>query len=165
MSPYLSPGQTAAQKLADFICALDHSHIRPEAVARCRELLLDQLGCQLVGASVPWNQPVYRFVKDTKSGGPARIVKYGDKVPLGQRRFACHMKIHLSDGNGVDGSLAAPKGSYKNPLTESELHDKFYRLGSSVLDDDRLSSIVDSVEGIEKSENVGSICVLTTTTS
>ena len=57
MSPSLSPGQTAAQKLADFICALDHSHIRPEAVARCRELLLDQLGCQLVGASVPWNQP------------------------------------------------------------------------------------------------------------
>ena len=108
---------------------------------------------------------VYRFVKDTKSGGPARIVKYGDKVPLGQRRFACHMKIHLSDGNGVDGSLAAPKVSYKNPLTESELHDKFYRLGSSVLDDDRLSSIVDSVEGIEKSENVGSICVLTSTTS
>ena len=75
MSPSLSPGQTAAQKLADFICALDYSHIRPEAVARCRELLLDQLGCQLIGASVPWNQPVYRFVKDTKSGGPARDCK------------------------------------------------------------------------------------------
>jgi 2-methylcitrate dehydratase PrpD len=73
MSPSLSPGQTAAQKLADFICALDYSHIRPEAVARCRELLLDQLGCQLIGASVPWNQPVYRFVKDTKTGGPARV--------------------------------------------------------------------------------------------
>ncbi len=58
--------QTAAQRLAGFICALDYRHIPRDAVARCRDLLLDQLGCQLIGATMPWNQPVYRFVKDNK---------------------------------------------------------------------------------------------------
>jgi 2-methylcitrate dehydratase PrpD len=72
------------------------------------------------------------------------------------------MRIHLSDGKEVYGSLAAPKGSYKNPLTESELHEKFYRLGRSVLDDDKLSSVIASVEGIEKSDDVGVISSLMT---
>ena len=115
MSPSLSPGQTAAQKLADFICALDHSHIHPEAVARCRELLLDQLGCQLIGASVPWNQAVYRFVKDTKSGGPARIVKYGDRVPLddavlvnGTFAQGCELDDYYDQGGGHPGAATVP---------------------------------------------------------
>ncbi len=115
MSPSLSPGQTAAQKLADLICALDHSHIHPEAVARCRELLLDQLGCQMIGASVPWNQAVYRFVKDTKSGGPARIVKYGDRVPLddavlvnGTFAQGCELDDYYDQGGGHPGAATVP---------------------------------------------------------
>jgi len=115
MSLSLSPGQTAAQKLADFICALDYSHIRPEAVARCRELLLDQLGCQLIGASVPWNQPVYRFVKDAKSGGPARIVKFGDKVPMddavlvnGTFAQGCELDDYYDQGGGHPGAATVP---------------------------------------------------------
>ena len=74
--------QTAAQKLAGFICDLDYRDIPMDAVARCRDLLLDQLGCQLIGATMPWNQPVYRFVKENKNNGPAQIVKHGDEVPL-----------------------------------------------------------------------------------
>ena len=68
-----------------------------------------------------------------------KIELLSDPTAVGQRRFACQMKIRLSDGQEVSGSLAAPKGSYKNPFTASELQDKFYRLGRSVLDDDRLS--------------------------
>ncbi|MGH7875761.1 MAG: hypothetical protein ACREQO_26515, partial [Candidatus Binatia bacterium] len=81
---------------------------------------------------------------------------------IGQRRFACQIRMHLSDGQEVYGSLAAPKGSYKNPLTVTELHEKFYRLGRSVLDDDRLSSMIDAVEGLDKSANVGALSSLMT---
>ena len=82
MTHGMSSPPTAAQSLAQFICDLSYRHVPAAAVSRCRELLLDQLGCQLIGASVPWNQPVYQFVKSTKGGGPARIVKYGNEVPL-----------------------------------------------------------------------------------
>lgn len=107
--------QTAAQKLADFICDLDYRHIPVDVVARCRELLLDQLGCQLIGAAMPWNQPVYRFVKDSKGGGPARIVKYGDEVPLddavlvnGTFAQGCELDDYYDQGGGHPGAASVP---------------------------------------------------------
>jgi 2-methylcitrate dehydratase PrpD len=72
------------------------------------------------------------------------------------------MSIQFSDGREVRGSLAAPKGSYKNPLSARELHDKFYRLGRTVLDDQRLGSIVDSVERIESAQSVAALSTLMT---
>jgi 2-methylcitrate dehydratase PrpD len=107
--------QTAAQKLADFICDLDNRHVPVDAFARCRDLLLDQLGCQLIGASMQWNQPVYRFVKDTKSGGPARIIKYGDRVPLddavlvnGTFAQGCELDDYYDQGGGHPGAASVP---------------------------------------------------------
>jgi 2-methylcitrate dehydratase PrpD len=107
--------QTAAQQLAAFICELDNRHIPVDAVARCRDLLLDQLGCQLIGASMEWNQPVYRFVKETKSGGPARIIKYGDRVPLddavlvnGTFAQGCELDDYYDQGGGHPGAASVP---------------------------------------------------------
>ena len=106
---------TAAQTLAQFICDLSYAQIPADAVWRCRELLLDQLGCQLIGASVPWNQPVYRFVKSAKSGGRARIVKYGDEVPLddavlvnGTFAQGCELDDYYDQGGGHPGAATVP---------------------------------------------------------
>ena len=107
--------QTAAQKLAGFICALDYRQIPNDAVARCRGLLLDQLGCQLIGATMAWNQPVYRFVKDNKNSGPARIVKYGDAVPLddavlvnGTFAQGCELDDYYDQGGGHPAAATVP---------------------------------------------------------
>jgi 2-methylcitrate dehydratase PrpD len=111
----MSSQPTVAQSLARFICDLSYRHIPAEAVARCRELLLDQLGCQLIGASVPWNQPVYQFVKNAKSGGPARIVKYGNEVPLddavlvnGTFAQGCELDDYYDQGGGHPGAATVP---------------------------------------------------------
>jgi len=106
---------TAAQRLADFICNLGYGHVPGDAVARCRDLLLDQLGCQLIGATVEWNQPVYRFVRDAKSGGPAQIVKYGNRVPLddavlvnGTFAQGCELDDYYDQGGGHPGAASVP---------------------------------------------------------
>jgi len=111
----MNTDQTAAQMLADFICNLDHRHVPGDAVSRCRDLLLDQLGCQLIGATMEWNQPVYRFVRDTKSGGPARIVKHGDRVPLddavlvnGTFAQGCELDDYYDQGGGHPGAASVP---------------------------------------------------------
>jgi 2-methylcitrate dehydratase PrpD len=111
----MSSQPTVAQSLARFISDLSYRHIPAEAVARCRELLLDQLGCQLIGASVPWNQPVYQFVKNAKSGGPARIVKYGNEVPLddavlvnGTFAQGCELDDYYDQGGGHPGAATVP---------------------------------------------------------
>jgi 2-methylcitrate dehydratase PrpD len=107
--------QTAAQKLADFICDLDNRHIPVDANARCRDLLLDQLGCQLIGAVMPWNQPVYRFVREFKGAGPARIIKYGDRVPVddavlvnGTFAQGCELDDYYDQGGGHPGAASVP---------------------------------------------------------
>ena len=111
----MSSQPTAAQSLARFICDLSYRHVPADAVSRCRELLLDQLGCQLIGASVPWNQPVYQFIKSTKSGGPARIVKYGNEVPLddavlvnGTFAQGCELDDYYDQGGGHPGAATVP---------------------------------------------------------
>jgi 2-methylcitrate dehydratase PrpD len=111
----INPPLTAAQKLANFVCDLDYRDIPADAVRRCRELLLDQLGCQLIGATMPWNQPVYRFIRETKSGGPARIVKYGDTVPIddavlvnGTFAQGCELDDYYDEGGGHPGAATVP---------------------------------------------------------
>jgi 2-methylcitrate dehydratase PrpD len=91
-----------------------------------------------------------------------KIELLADPTATGPRRFACRMTIQLSDGREVRDALAAPKGSYKNPLSAGELRDKFYRLGRSVLDDQRLGAIVDAVEHIEKAQSVAALSTLMT---
>lgn len=106
---------TAAQSLARFICDQSYRDVPPAAVSRCRELLLDQLGCQLIGASMPWNQPVYQYVRSAKNGGPARIVRYGKAVPLddavlvnGTFAQGCELDDYYDQGGGHPGAATVP---------------------------------------------------------
>ena len=122
---------TAAQSLAQFICELSYPHVPADAVSRCRELLLDQLGCQLIGAGMPWNQPVYQFVQSAKSGGPARIVKYGNEVPLddavlvnGTFAQGCELDDYYDQGGGHPGAATVPvilALAQKQPVSGPEL--------------------------------------------
>jgi 2-methylcitrate dehydratase PrpD len=86
-----------------------------------------------------------------------KIDLFADPTAVGQRRFACQMKIQLTDKREVSGSLAAPKGGYNNPLTPDELHQKFYRLGRSALNEEKLGAIVAGVERIESADDIGAI--------
>ena len=78
-------------------------------------ILLDQLGCQLLGSGVAWNQAVYRLVKDNKQGGPATIVNYGDKAPVDDAAFVngtfgqgCELDDYYDQGGGHPGAASLP---------------------------------------------------------
>lgn len=107
--------ETVAQKLARFICDLDYRAIPARAIPRCKELLLDQLGCQLIGSTMPWNQPVYRYIKDNKQGGAASVVTHGDRVPLddavlvnGTFAQGCELDDYYDQGGGHPGAASVP---------------------------------------------------------
>ena len=55
---------TVAQTLASFVCELDYDDLPLEVVQRGKALLLDQLGCELLGSTLEWNQPVYKFIRE-----------------------------------------------------------------------------------------------------
>lgn len=111
----MSMDETVAQKVARFICDLDYRQLPTQAIQRCKELVLDQLGCQLIGSTMPWNQPVYCFVKENKKGGPARIVLYGDRAPLddavlvnGTFAQGCELDDYYDQGGGHPGAASVP---------------------------------------------------------
>jgi len=63
--------------------------------------------------TVEWNQPVYEFVKENKSGGPASIVNHGDRVPVDDAVFVngtfgqgCELDDHYDRGGGRPGAAS-----------------------------------------------------------
>jgi 2-methylcitrate dehydratase PrpD len=64
----MSSKETVAQKLSAFVCGMDYEKLPAEVIDRLKDLLLDQLGCQLIGSTLEWNQSVYKFVKENKHG-------------------------------------------------------------------------------------------------
>jgi hypothetical protein len=68
--------KTVAQQLGHYLWDLDYNDLPPQVVRRVKDLVLDQLGCEVLGSTVPWNQLVYRFVKENKASSPATIVGY-----------------------------------------------------------------------------------------
>jgi 2-methylcitrate dehydratase PrpD len=123
--------QTVAQALAGFLCQLQYEQLPSEVVLRQKFLLLDQLGCQLLGSTLVWNRPVYDFVREKKSGGPATIVNYGDKAALddavlvnGTFGQGCELDDYYDQGGGHPGAASIPVAlalAEKHPVTGKEL--------------------------------------------
>ena len=89
-----------------------------------------------------------------------KINLYPDPTAQKEKRFACRMKITLAGGNVIDGYLPSPKGSFYNPLSQDEVKEKFIRLGSTVLSEDRLNSLIEKVDNIEKEEDTSRLASL-----
>ena len=114
-----------------FVCELDYAKLPLEVVQRAKDLILDQLGCQLLGSLMEWNGAVYRVVKENKQGGPATIVNYGDKVPVddaalvnGTFAQGCEMDDYYDQGGGHPGAGSVPVAlalAEKKPLSGKDL--------------------------------------------
>ena len=111
----MSSKETVAQKLSAFVCGMDYEKLPAEVIDRLKDLLLDQLGCQLIGSTLEWNQSVYKFVKENKHGGPATIVNHGDKVPVDDAAFVngtfgqgCELDDYYDQGGGHPGAASVP---------------------------------------------------------
>jgi 2-methylcitrate dehydratase PrpD len=111
----MTSAKTVAQTLGTFVSQLSYQHLPPEVVSQTKDFLLDQLGCQLLGSTVEWNQSVYEFVKKYRQGGPASIVNYGDKVPADDAAFVngtfgqgCELDDYYDRGGGHPGAASIP---------------------------------------------------------
>ena len=120
-----------AATLADLIDELEFGHLSAEAVHRGKVLLLDQLGCQLIGSSVPWNRAVYQYVKENNYGGPASVVNHGDRVPIEEAAFVngtfgqgCELDDYYDQGGGHPGAASVPVAlalAQKQPVSGKRL--------------------------------------------
>jgi 2-methylcitrate dehydratase PrpD len=100
-----------------------------------------------------WRDP--RILETAK-----KIELFSDPTAMRERRFACSMKIKLASGRIIEGALSSPKGTHKNPFSKSEVQEKFFRLGSRALPEEKLNRVIEKVEMIEREDDVSSIIPL-----
>lgn len=75
--------------LAHFIQEVNYDDLPPQVVDKAKDLVLDQLGCQLAGTNLPWSKATYEYVKDIKGyKKESTIVFHGIKTVAQDAAFA-----------------------------------------------------------------------------
>jgi 2-methylcitrate dehydratase PrpD len=75
--------------LAKFVTDLSYRDLKSDVVEKTKYLILDQLGCQLAFANMPWNQAVYQYTRNKKGGGgESTVTYYGLKTMAEDASFA-----------------------------------------------------------------------------
>jgi 2-methylcitrate dehydratase PrpD len=72
--------ESVAPRLARWIAALDAATLPPEVIDRAKACVLDQIGCQLTGATLPHTRPVLEHVQELGARGEASIAHGGGKT-------------------------------------------------------------------------------------
>ena len=69
--------------------------------------------------------------------------------------FPCLIEIKTKSGETFTETVTYPKGHPRNPLTDSELENKFNVLNNGLIKDDKLKEIIDNIWQLESLTNIG----------
>ena len=70
------------RQLARRALNIGYADLDRATIEHTKLLLLDQLGCLLVGSILPWTKIVYRYMTSFGGAPQARVVNYGDKIAV-----------------------------------------------------------------------------------
>src|SRR5690625_2503349 len=79
----MAPGQTATDpagptgRLADWVAGLCLDDVPPTVAERAKHLLLDGVGCALIGAQLPWSRVATGAVLDMAGAGETIVIGTG----------------------------------------------------------------------------------------
>ncbi|MBU2497586.1 MAG: MmgE/PrpD family protein, partial [Proteobacteria bacterium] len=100
------------KELAEFVSRLIYEDLPARVIEKAKELILDQLGCQIAGASLPWSKRAYEFITEYKGQKEeSTIVKYGLRTSAQDAAFANACFGHGFMGDDTDSVCHAHLGS------------------------------------------------------
>lgn len=98
-------------RLAEFVTDTQYSDLPTEVIEKAKLLILDQLGCQLAFATLPWCKDVYQYVLNNKIGKQeSTVVCYGLKVSAEDAAFANAVFGHGFEMDDTELSTASHPG-------------------------------------------------------
>lgn len=71
------------------------------------------------------------------------------------KAFPCFIEIKTKSGETFTKTVTYPKGHPKNPLTDSELEEKFSTLNTGLIKDDIVNEIIDNIWNLENLKDIG----------
>jgi len=109
------PGGTVASRLARWVTGLSYEDLSPEVVFQAKRCMLDTLGVQIRGSTLPWIQPVYRYVQSLGGRDEATVTYHGDRLSVPYAAYAnstfsysCELQHHGSFGSAHTGVIIVP---------------------------------------------------------
>jgi 2-methylcitrate dehydratase PrpD len=92
--------------LAEWVAGLRYEDIPEDVRAHARRFILDNFGCQIAGATLPWSQTYYDMMRKTRSGTHATVAFYGDKMSPDDAAFLNSTFNHANETD--DTHLKSP---------------------------------------------------------
>ena len=109
------PGGTVASRLARWVTGLKYESLSPEVIFQAKRCLLDTLGVQIRGSTLPWIQPVYRYIRSLGGREEATVTYHGDRLSAPYAAYAnstfsysCELQHHGSFGSAHTGVIIVP---------------------------------------------------------
>lgn len=108
-------GETVATRLARWVFNLRYEDLTSEVISHAKRCMLDTLGVQIRGATLPWVQPVYQYVRSIGGNREATITYHGDRLIAPYAAYAnsafsysCELQHHGSFRSAHTGVIVIP---------------------------------------------------------
>jgi 2-methylcitrate dehydratase PrpD len=75
-----NPHLGATRHLAGRALSIDYAKLDQKTITQAKHLLLDHLGCLLLGSTMPWTLVVYRYMTSFGGKPEARVVNHGNRL-------------------------------------------------------------------------------------
>jgi 2-methylcitrate dehydratase PrpD len=116
MTSMHSAEEPIAPRLAAFTTGLRYEDLPAEIIAAAKALVLDQLGCELIGSTMPWVDPALKLVQLTQGARPeGTIVNHGSRFLAADAAFvnatfgqACELDDVAYGSSGHMGAATIP---------------------------------------------------------
>ncbi len=107
--------ETIAGRLAKWVVGLRYEDLSPDVVLHAKRCMLDTLGVQIRGATLPWVQPVYRYIRSMGGNGEATVTYHGDRLSAPYAAYinstfsySCELQHHGTWGSAHTGVIINP---------------------------------------------------------
>lgn len=92
--------------IAEWAVSLKLSDIPEDVKAHARRFILDNFGCQIAGATLPWSKDYREVITRTRSGNGATVAYYGDRLAPDDAAFLNSAFNHANETD--DTHLKSP---------------------------------------------------------
>lgn len=104
-----------AGRLARWVTGLKFEDLSSEVMRHAKRCMLDTLGVEIRGATLPWIQPVYRYIRSVGGGEEATVTYHGDRLGAPYAAYlnstfsySCELQHHGSYGSAHTGVIVVP---------------------------------------------------------
>ena len=81
------PEKKITVEFAKLLRDITFESLSRETVEYSKVLLLDHIGCMLVGSTAPWTQPIYKYMTSFGGRPQARVLNHGSRVTVHDAAF------------------------------------------------------------------------------